>query len=400
MSTKKGDFQRLEEKVATNFRETINNTKVKQVIYLSGISNDKRLSKHLKSRLQVEDILKSGNYSLTTLKAGIIVGAGSASFEIIRDLVEKLPVMIAPKWIKTRSQPIAISNVIEYLTKTLMNEKMFNKSFDIGGPDILTYYEMLKRYAKIRKLKRLIIILPLISSKMSSYWLYFITSVSYKLAINLVNSMKVEVVCEKNNCINEVINIKRINYDDSIRRAFDRIAQQEVFSRWTDALSGEALSEGISDLIKVPYFGCYKSSKKRIINNPEYTWKKICRIGGKTGWYYATWLWKIRGMLDVVMGGVGLNRGRKNLNRISIGDSLDFWRVIYINNDEKRLLLYAEMVLPGEAWLEFRIIDNTLTQKATFRPKGVKGRLYWHLLLPFHFFIFNGMIKKIAENNA
>ena len=371
-------------------------TKVKQVIYLSGIVNDKRLSKHLKSRHHVEEILGAGQFALTTLRAGIIVGAGSASFEIIRDLVEKLPFMVAPKWLKTRSQPIAIHNVIEYLEAVLLREDMFNNNYDIGGPDILNYREMLLTYADVRNLKRRIIVIPFMSPRLSSYWLFFVTSISFKLAVNLVNSMKVEVVCGEN-CINNKVKIRLIPYREAINRAFDRIAQQEVFSSWRDALSGGALEKGIPTLINVPYYGCFKDKKERLLKESEMVWQKILNIGGDTGWYYANWLWEIRGFLDRIWGGVGLNRGRKNNSVIKPGDSLDFWRVIYINYEQKRLLLYAEMKLPGEAWLEFNIRNNILTQEATFRPKGIFGRFYWYILLPFHFFIFNGMINKIVE---
>jgi uncharacterized protein YbjT (DUF2867 family) len=396
MSASTGDFEKLEATAAENFKNRLQQTGVKQVVYLSGIINEEKLSKHLSSRKRVEEILESGNYNLTTLRAGIIVGSGSASFEIIRDLVEKLPVMIAPKWLKTKSQPIAIRNVIEFLTGVLLNEQTYNQSFDIGGPEILNYKEMLLQFAKVRKLERTIISVPVMTPKLSSYWLYFVTSTSYKLAVNLVNSMKVEIICRENN-LAAILNVKLINYEESVRLAFDQIAQQEVISSWTDALSTENLKKGISQLIEVPVYGCYQDKRKINVQDESKTLSKIWSIGGESGWYYANVLWRLRGFADKLVGGVGLRRGRKNPKEISTGETLDFWRVIYANRTEKRLLLYAEMRLPGEAWLEFKITNGELLQTATFRPLGLLGRIYWHAVMPFHGIIFNGMIKKLAQ---
>jgi uncharacterized protein YbjT (DUF2867 family) len=396
MSASTGDFEKLEATAAENFKNRLQETGVKQVVYLSGIINEEKLSKHLSSRKRVEEILASGNYNLTTLRAGIIVGSGSASFEIIRDLVEKLPVMIAPKWLKTKSQPIAIRNVIEFLTGVLLNEQTYNQSFDIGGPEILNYKEMLLQFAKVRKLERTIISVPVMTPKLSSYWLYFVTSTSYKLAVNLVNSMKVEIICRENN-LAAILNVKLINYEESVCLAFDQIAQQEVISSWTDALSTENLKKGISQLIEVPVYGCYQDKRKINVQDESKTLSKIWSIGGESGWYYANVLWRLRGFADKLVGGVGLRRGRKNPKEISTGETLDFWRVIYANRTEKRLLLYAEMRLPGEAWLEFKITNGELLQTATFRPLGLLGRIYWHAVMPFHGIIFNGMIKKLAQ---
>ncbi|MCF8363157.1 MAG: SDR family oxidoreductase, partial [Prolixibacteraceae bacterium] len=396
MSAPKGDFRVMEAKTAQNFKNRIEQTNLKQVIYLSGIVNEKQLSKHLTSRKNVEEILNSDKYHLTTLRAGIVVGEGSASFEIIRDLVEKLPVMIAPSWLKTKSQPIAVSNVIEFLQGVLMNEKTFDKDFDIGGPEVLTYKEMLLIFARVRKLKRIVINVPVMTPRLSSYWLYFVTSTSYKLAVNLVDSMKVEVIARKND-LHNLLGIELLTYEEAVRHAFDHIARHEVPSRWTDALSSKVLQSGISKLIEVPYYGCYKDEREQLVQNEEETLDKIWAIGGSNGWYYANWLWGIRGFMDKLAGGVGLRRGRKNASQIYAGESLDFWRVIYANRAEKRLLLYAEMKLPGEAWLEFKIKDNILHQTATFRPHGLWGRIYWYSVFPLHGLIFNGMIKKIAQ---
>ncbi len=397
MSTQIGDFENMEEICATNFKNRIEQTNVKQVIYLSGISNADKLSKHLSSRKNVETVLSGSDFALTTLKAGIIVGSGSASFEIIRDLVEKLPFMIAPRWLKTKCQPIAIRNVVEFLIGVIGKTETYNNSYDIGGPDILSYKDMLLRFAKIRGLKRRIVIVPVMTPKISSYWLYFVTATSFALAKNLVNSMKIEVTCTPNN-LAALLGIKLIDYDASIKLAFDKIEQNQVLSSWKDAQTSNIFSKGLSKFIEVPVNGCYKDIRSIKVENSNATLEKIWAIGGKTGWYYGNWLWEIRGFLDQMIGGVGMRRGRKSDTEIVSGDALDFWRVLLADKHEKRLLLYAEMKLPGEAWLEFIIDKNDiLVQTATFRPLGLLGRLYWYAVLPFHGLIFNGMLHKLAR---
>ncbi len=400
MSTQTGDFENMEEICATNFKNRIEQTNAKQVIYLSGISNADELSKHLSSRKNVETVLSDSNFALTTLKAGIIVGSGSASFEIIRDLVEKLPFMLTPRWLKTKCQPIAIRNVIEYLIGVIGKTETFNNSYDIGGPDILSYKEMLLRFAKIRGLKRRIVIVPVMTPKISSYWLYFVTATSYALAKNLVNSMKIEVTCKPND-LAALLGIKLINYDTSIKLAFDKIEQKQVLSSWKDAQTSNLFNEGFSKFIEVPVNGCFKDIRTIKIENSNASLEKIWAIGGRNGWYYGNWLWEIRGLLDQLIGGVGMRRGRKSDTEIAPGDALDFWRVMLADKKEKRLLLFAEMKLPGEAWLEFKIDDHgMLTQTATFRPLGLLGRLYWYSVLPFHGLIFKGMINEIANTKV
>jgi uncharacterized protein YbjT (DUF2867 family) len=389
------DYHVMEQQSAVNFRNAMNKTGVKHVVYLSGIVNESTLSKHLESRKNVEQELSKGKYHLTTLRAGIIVGSGSASFEIIRDLVEKLPVMVTPKWVNTRCQPIGISDVISILSKTIFNSKTFNKDFDIGGPDILTYKEMLLEFGRARNLKRYIYTVPVMTPRLSSYWLYFVTSTSYKLAVSLVNSMKIEVIC-RNHDINEILEIQPMHYRAALERAFGKIERNEVVSSWKDAFISSDFNFKISEFIQVPTFGCYKDVREKAFANKADCISKIWSIGGETGWYYGSWLWKTRGFLDKLAGGVGLRRGRTSENSLNAGDVLDFWRVLYANKEEGRLLLYAEMKLPGEAWLEFRILENKLIQTATFRPLGLIGRLYWYSVLPFHELIFNRMIHKLT----
>lgn len=393
------DYEELEKKSAINFRTALEKTEVKHVVYLSGIVNEESLSKHLSSRKNVEIELGRGKYHLTTLRAGIIVGSGSASFEIMRDLVEKLPVMITPKWLNTRCQPIGISDVIAFLSQTIFRAETYDKDFDIGGPDVLTYKEMLLKFGEIRNLNRYIFTIPLMTPRLSSYWLYFVTSTSYKLAQSLVNSMKVEVIC-RNDDINKILEINPISYSEAVERAFSKIERNEVVSSWKDAFISSGFNIDISEFIEVPTFGCFKDIREAVVINKEECINRIWAIGGENGWYYGNWLWKIRGVMDKMSGGVGLRRGRTSGVSLYPGAALDFWRVLYANKEEGRLLLYAEMKLPGEAWLEFKIVKNNLVQTATFRPLGLAGRLYWYAVLPFHGFIFKGMIKNITAENS
>jgi uncharacterized protein YbjT (DUF2867 family) len=355
------NYKSLEQQSAINFRDRLSNTNVKQVIYLSGIVNETNLSKHLLSRKTVEEELEKGNFNLTCLRAGIIVGSGSASFEIMRDLVEKLPVMITPKWLLTKCSPIGISDVQTFLTKCILNKETFNRNFDIGCGDVLSYREMLLDFAEVRSLKRKIWTVPLMTPKLSSYWLYFVTSTSYKLARSLVESMKVEVVCRDHE-INTILGIQTISYKEALTKAFDSIENNDIASSWKDSYSSSEINMSISEYISVPEFGCFKDARVAVIENRKSSIDKIWSIGGENGWYHGNWLWRIRGFLDKLFGGVGLRRGRTNQKTISVGDSLDFWRVLYANKEEGRLLLFAEMKLPGEAWLEFKIIDKNFSK--------------------------------------
>lgn len=390
-------FDTLEAKCAQNFTDAMANTQVKQVIYLSGMVNQSELSQHLASRKQVETILSSGSFALTTLRAGIIIGSGSASFEIIRDLVEKLPLMVAPKWINTRCQPIAIRDVITLLTGCLDRTETFNHHFDIGGPDILTYKDMLLGYAKTRGLKRFIITVPVLTPRLSSYWLFFVTATSFKLARALVNSMTIEVICS-NNQLQTILKNTPLTYKEALEVAFKKIESNSIISSWKDAMVSSRGKGSLTSFIEVPTHGCFVDRQERKVTNREACLTKIWKIGGNTGWYYGNSLWRIRGFFDKLAGGVGLRRGRTHPTQINTGDSLDFWRVLYANRQEGRLLLFAEMRLPGDAWLEFTCTDSKLVQTATFRPLGVWGRLYWRLVTPFHWFIFKKMATRLAEN--
>lgn len=399
MSTSPTDFDSLEKKCATNFKKLTEQTNCKQVIYLSGIVNAETLSKHLQSRFNVEKALQSTRYALTTFRAGIIVGSGSSSFEIIRDIVEKLPVIIAPSLLNTKTQPIAIRDVLFFLSRAVGKNELYNNSYDIFGPEVLTYKKMLQQFAEFRGFHRYIVTVPFISTRLSSYFLYFITSTSYYLASSLVDSMKTEVIGKPSD-INKLLEVEPITYKVALSRAFQRIKQNAVISSWKDAMSSGVYSQKnnqIKDFIKVPHYGCFKDVRHRTIIDEEYTLNKIWAIGGKNGWYSYNWLWKLRGYFDKLIGGVGLRRGRTHDTYLEPGDPLDFWRVLLADKEQKRLLLFAEMKLPGEAWLEFRIVKNKLYQRAVFRPKGILGRLYWYSVAPLHVFVFKGMIEALIN---
>jgi len=401
MSSSEKDFADLEIKSAENFVEAISKTTCKQIIYLTGIANDEQLSKHLSSRLAVEQKLIDSKIPYTILRAAIIIGSGSASFEIIRDLTEKLPIMVAPKWVQTRCQPIAIRDVLAYLTGVLGNEKAERKTFDIGGPDILTYKQMLLLYGKSRGLKRTILTVPVLTPKLSSLWLNLVTAVPYSLASSLVDSMKNEVIC-KNDDIKEVVPRQCLTYSEALKLAFEKIEQNSIVSSWKDALNRGYLETSFMDQIKVPQNGTLEYKVKMPFERKaEEVFENIWGIGGKRGWYYLDWLWSLRGFLDKIFGGVGTRRGRTSNVSLQAGDVLDFWRVLLADQTSKRLLLYAEMKVPGEAWLELKVVQfhgkSYLSQIATFRPNGLWGRLYWYAMLPFHLVLFKGMAKKITQ---
>ncbi len=397
MGSGKG-FAEREERCARHFIEWIKPTSCKQIIYLSGIiPKADTLSVHLESRQRVADLLAESQIPLTTLRASIIVGSGSASFEIIRDLVEKLPVMITPQWTLTRCQPIAIRNVLAYLTGVLSHPECLNRSFDIGGPDQLSYRDMMSQYADARGLFRIIIPTPFFTPRLSSYWLSLVTATNYQLAKALVGSLHMETVCQEH-AIQSIIPQDLLSYREAIDLAFSRIAQNRVPSTWYGAMStGNLRPEQISN-IQVPEYGVLSDSQTvRLTADQEEVIAAVWSIGGRRGWPSMTWAWKLRGLLDKFVGGIGMRRGRRDTTELKPGDALDFWRVLVADRQAGRLILYAEMKLPGEAWLEFNISEDELKQTATFRPLGLFGRVYWYATSPFHFILFPRMARQLAS---
>lgn len=403
MAGQTGNFKSLEEEMAENFKTYIDRTSAEQVIYLTGIVNEETVSEHFAARFATENILKTSRIPHTVFRAGIIVGSGSASFEIIRDLVEKLPVMIAPRWLNSKCNPLAVRDVLYYLRTATGNSDTYNRVFEIGGPDTLTYREMLLQFAEVRGLRRYIFTLPLLTPRLSSMWLYFVTSTSIHLARNLVDSMKYDVAVTDHS-VDDVLPHRPVTYRKAVELAFRKLSQNEVLSSWIDAASSSGMTiKNLEEYKDVPRYGCYKDKQVIPLSiSEEEALGNIWRIGGETGYYYATFLWKLRGYLDKLTGGIGLRRGRRSPTEINPGDALDFWRVLSADKKEKRLLLYAEMKLPGEAWLEFKISqqngESVLEQTATFRPRGLFGRMYWYAVWPFHIFVFGGMASKIAKS--
>lgn len=391
------DFEQREALCAQNFVHWLSKSGAKQIVYLSGLlPSGGELSQHLASRQAVQQILSSGNIPVTTLRASIIVGSGSASFEIIRDLVEKLPVMVTPRWAISLCQPISVRNVVSYLIGVLDNNKTFGRSFDIGGPEKMTYLEMLKGYSKARKLKRFILTVPVFTPRLSSYWLHLVTATNYQLAKALVSSLHMETVC-KEGSIKEIIPLELLSYEESIDRAFAKIAQNKVPSTWYGALSSGRLTHQQIQSIEVPEFGILNDQQVTpITTSTQNVVEAIWSIGGKAGWPNMLWAWKLRGAIDQMVGGIGMRRGRRSATDLKPGDALDFWRVIVADKANGRLILYAEMKLPGEAWLSFEVKDEQLIQTATFRPHGLLGRLYWYSTYPFHLILFPTMAKILA----
>jgi hypothetical protein len=333
---------------------------------------------------------------VTVLRASIIVGSGSASFEIIRDLSEKLPVMVCPKWVRTKCQPIAIRNVIAYLTGVLETPATEGGTYDIGGPKVMTYRDLLEGYAVVRGLRRFFVPVPVLSPKLSSWWLYLVTSTPFPLARALVDSLRHPTVCREES-IRKLIPMDRLNYREAVEVALARIAQNRVPSRWLDSLQSGSLDPRFIDAVRVPEHGVYRDKQSAPLKMPR-SWvvDSVWGLGGERGWPSMNWAWKLRGMADRMVGGSGLRRGRRSPSDLRPGDSLDVWRVVVADRESGRLMLYAEMKLPGEAWLEFRVNGDRLEQVATFRPQGLLGRLYWFLVLPFHRLLFPRMAARLA----
>jgi hypothetical protein len=304
--------------------------------------------------------------------------------------------MICPRWVGTRCQPIAIRNVIDYLTGLLDHPETVGQTYDIGGPDVLRYRDLLEGYAEVRGLKRYFIPVPFLSPGLSSWWLYLMTSTTFSLARALVQSMKNETVCQDHS-IRSIIPLSLIPYREAVKLALARIAQNRVPSRWADSLQAGTLDPSFIDAVRTPEHGVFSDQQTVPLTAPrDEVIEAIWSLGGTTGWPSMNWAWKLRGTFDRLLGGTGLRRGRRHPSELRPGDPLDFWRVLVADRETGRLMLYAEMKLPGEAWLEFSIESNSLRQTATFRPQGLLGRLYWFSVLPFHWLLFPGMAKRLA----
>ena len=399
------NFANTEEAMANVFATAAKECEVKQIVYLGGIANDKATSAHLTSRVQVGHTLASLGTPVLEMRAGIIIGSGSASFEMLRHLTERLPIMTTPKWVKNRTHPIAIRDVISYLTQSAELEQPVSGIFDIGGLDVLTYAEMMNTFARVAGLrKRIIIPVPVLSPALSSLWVGLVTPVPASIARPLVGSLINEVVADPAKSIHQIMNPPSDglhSVDSAIELALARSTEALTYTRWSDATSNASPWEATHTDPSWAGATIYKDVRTLTTTaSPEAVWLAVERIGGTHGWYGSDWAWHLRGFLDRLVGGVGLRRGRRNPDHLRVGESLDFWRVEKRVEGEK-LRLLAEMKLPGLAHLEFTISKDgercTLRQEASFLPRGLGGHLYWWIIVPFHGFVFPGMAKNLIR---
>ncbi len=395
------EFVEADIQAARNFRLAAEENQIKRIIYLGGLGDTQtKLSTHLHSRILVAENLKSGKVPVTTLRAAIIIGSGSASYEIIQSLVRRLPIIFIPRWAMTKCQPIAIRDVIRYLVGTLEIPETSGGSFDIGGADILSYYEMLKIRAELLNKRRSFV--PFLSYlPLYSYLGGLITPVPAPITRSLMEGLKNEVVCQ-NNLIQDYLPFKPLTYKEAIIRAMSREEQDAIYTRWSDAYPpAHQLALKLHELAEAPRF----TSTYSLITQKEASalFSCFCRVGGKEGWFSNNWLWRLRGIIDKMLLGVGSSRGRRSQTTLKVNDVIDFWRVEDLKKN-KRLLLRAEMKMPGKAWLEFQIQDvgyqRKLSISAYFHIQNLGGKLYWYFFLPFHRFIFNGLIKQIEKRSV
>jgi len=396
------DFETTEMKAATNFCLAAQKSNLKKIVYLGGLAeSNSKLSKHLYSRHQTGQALRKSGLDILEFRAGVIVGAGSLSFEMIRNLCERIPIMICPKWVYVKTQPIAIHNVLDYLVKSIKSNIPKNEIIEIGGENILSYGDMIKEYAIVRKLKRYLIPVPVLTPTLSSYWVHWTTPLSANITRPIVQSLKNESIVKNNIALKYFPNIKLASYKQSLEIALEKLNNEIVETSWSDSLSSSRGKDVIVDLKSIE--GLIIEKRSSIINkNKNKIFSYLMTLGGNNGWLYANFLWIIRGYIDLLFGGVGLRRGRRNPSELKQGDALDFWRVEKIVENQL-LRLKAEMKLPGKAWLQYEIIsiDNNkcnLIQSAFFEPKGLGGLAYWYLLYPIHKIIFSGLIKTLNKN--
>ena len=399
------NFHKTETEMANAFGRAAHDAKISQIIYLGGIANDTKKSRHLQSRSDTGKELASHGVPVLELRAGIIIGSGSASFEMLRHLTHRLPIMTTPKWVANKTQPIAIRDVLYYLTSCAALNQPITGIYDIGGPEVLSYEEMMQKFAKISGLrKRIIVKVPVLTPSLSSLWIGFVTPVPTSLARPLVESLISEVVVDKNKSISKIIpdpNTGLIDIESAINLALEKVSHNEIETRWSDAsfrIASWQKAQGDPEWAGASEFKDVRVSMTSA--SRDSVWKCIERIGGENGWYGSGWLWYLRGLLDRLVGGVGLRRGRRDPIHLRIGDSLDFWRVEeYL--ELTKLKLYAEMILPGKAWLEFKIDEVPegikVTQTAYFQPRGLGGQLYWRIIAPLHFLLFPRMLKNLCK---
>ncbi len=392
-----GDYAERDRKLAQTFANAASKAGVSRIIYLGGLGEmGADLSEHLRSRREVERVLEEGGVPVTTLRAAMIIGSGSASFEILRYLVEHLPVMITPRWVSTECQPIAVRNVLHYLVEVLDTPKTTGRDLDIGGPDVLTYRRLMRLMAEERDLpRRLVIPVPVLTPKLSSLWIHLVTPIGSRIARPLAEGLRNRVVC-RNDDAAELMPQQLLSARESINAALGKITGNQVETSWSSAgpMPGDPDWSGGK---------VFRDMRSLPVNAPPAdAFTAACRLGGERGYHGAAILWRLRGLMDRVMGGPGLRRGRRNTANLAYGEALDFWRVVGVERDS-RLELRAEMRVPGEATLEFRVAPDgegtcELIQTARFKPKGLLGLMYWYAVLPFHGLVFRSMLRGIARD--
>lgn len=395
----KKEFEFADIQAVTNFRFVAEEMDLKRIIYLGGLGRyHPSLSSHLKSRLNVAEILIRSKVPCTVLRAAIIIGSGSASYEILNNLVRNWPIYVIPSWTETLCQPISVRDVVKYLVGVLELDETSGKSYEICGDDVLSYKEMIRVFARILRKRRIFLHSPVSSIKLYSYFTSLLTPVPVPIIQCLMESVKTEVICGDSE-IKKLIPFKTINYKVSLLRALSREDHDAIYTRWADAYPpANELAMKLTDLEKPPHF--VSSYSILTEKSPKNLYRSICRIGGKEGWFHTNWMWRLRGFIDRILMGVGTSRGRRSESELRINDVIDFWRVEDLIPDNK-LLLRAEMILPGKAWLEFSIHPekdqkNRLWVQAYFQPRGLPGRLYWYNFLPFHFIIFKDLLKQLV----
>lgn len=393
------EFEKADIQAAGNFRDVTQEQGVKRIIYLGGLGDIRsKLSSHLRSRTEVAQELKKGKVPVTVLRAAVIIGSGSASFEIIQHLVRKLPIILVPSWAKNKCQPIGIRDVIKYLVGVLETPQTIGKSFDIGGKDVLTYEEMLRIFAHLLYKKTIFLGFPFIPLKCYAYFASLLTPVPHSISRCLMEGLKNEVICY-DNTIKNLLPFEPFSYTEQIVRALSREEQDQISTRWSDAYSPYyELALKLSEVKKpVTYAVSYYLFTEK---EADRLFRSFCRIGGKRGWFYYNWLWRLRGAIDRILLGVGTIRGRKSYSHLKVNDVVDFFRVEDIQ-ENKRLLLRAEMKLPGRAWLEFNIEETQEKRKlsviAYYNTQSLSGKVYWYACLSLHHFIFKRLLEAIEK---
>jgi uncharacterized protein YbjT (DUF2867 family) len=403
------DFEKLEEELAQKFGSIAKQNGVKRIVYLGGIASpDDNLSPHMSARAKTGEILRSSGVPTIELRAGVVIGSGSASFEMLRHLTERLPIMVTPKWLKNRIQPIAVRDVLRYLIGSATIDSSVNRDFDIGGPEVFTYMEMMQIFAEVAGLRRRIIIpLPVLTPRLASGWIGLVTPVPVTLAKRLVASLKHEVVARNDEIRKYVPDSPEgmTDFRKAVSLALTRIKELDVETRWSDSQTPGTHSEPLPTDPDWAGGSLYVDLRQYLSDDkPEEVWKRVESIGGENGYSTATWAWELRGLMDRFVGGVGLRRGRRDPNQLREGEALDFWRVEEIDRP-KLLRLRAEMKLPGLAWLEFKVSQHEsgktlVTQRALYHPRGLFGHIYWWMVLPMHGIVFPSMAKKMAGPSA